>query len=66
MEVRLPPRICRDKDGFAYLAQLNAQIQHCFLDTITVDMERTAWFDAEMCAVLGAILHQASNNVNAV
>ena len=25
-----------------------------------------SWFDADMCAVLGAILHKASNNVNAV
>ena len=66
MEVHLPPRICRDQGGFAYLARLNARIQHCFLDTITVDMERTIWFDADMCAVLGAILHKASNNVNAV
>lgn len=66
MEMLLPPGIGHDQRGFAYLAWLNAQVQSCVLDTVIINMENTNWFDADMCAVLGAILHKVKNNANAV
>ena len=66
MEISLPPGIGHDQRGFAYLAWLNAQIQSCVLDTVIINMESTDWFDADMCAALGAILHKVKSNANAV
>lgn len=60
------PEIRHDQAGFEALVRLWAQTKTCFLDDIEIDMSAVAWFDADMCAALGAILYRLGENINTV
>jgi len=60
------PEIRHDQEGFNALVSLSDQSSDCFLEDIEIDLEATSWFDADMCAVLGAILYRLSENLNTV
>jgi hypothetical protein len=65
MKLQLP-QIRHDRAGFESLVRLNAQTENCFFKGIEIDMSRTAWFDADMCAALGAILYRLGDDLNMV
>lgn len=44
-------------DGFAELADLHGMMCGYNSCSLKIDMSQTNWFDANMCAVLGAIIH---------
>lgn len=58
------PEIRHDQAGFEALVRLYAQAKDCLFDDI--DIELTGWFDADMCAALGAILYRLGENLNTV
>ncbi len=60
------PTILHDWNGFAALARLHSQTEHCFLDNVEIDMKATDWFDADMCAPFGAILYRLGAELNSV
>lgn len=60
------PQIRHDKAGFEALVRLWAQTETCFLEDIHIDLSATNWFDADMCAPFGAILHRLSQSLNAI
>jgi hypothetical protein len=51
-------KIEHSQAGFEALVRLNAGAEECFLDDIDVNMAKTSWFDADMCAAFGAILYR--------
>ncbi len=63
MSIPLPP-IWHNQAGFETLVNLYAQTEKRFLDSIEVEL--TGWFDADMCAVLGATLYKLGQNGNSV
>ena len=65
MKIRLP-EIRHNRAGFEALVQLRAKTKDCLFDDIEVDMRWTSWFDADMCAPLGAILYRLSDRMNTV
>ena len=60
------PEIRHDQAGFETLIRLYGQTKDCLFDEIDIDMSKSRWFDADMCAVFGAILYQLSENLNTV
>jgi hypothetical protein len=58
--------LSNDLQGFAQLIGLYHQLKNAFLEDIHIDMSGVGWLAANMCAPLGAILHQVSSNVNTV
>lgn len=60
------PEIRHDQAGFERLVCLQAQTKDCSLADIDIDMNQTSWFDADMCAALGAILYRLGDNLNTV
>lgn len=65
--MRFPlPKIRHDLAGFEALVRLHEQCKHICLDNIEIDLAETSWFDADMCAVLGAILYGLGNKLNTV
>lgn len=57
------PSIEHNKGGFEALAILYAQAQNCIFEDIEIDMHKTKWFDADMCAAFGAVLHSLSDKL---
>ena len=66
MKVFVQNQIHHDRDGFASLAHLYAETEHCFLLDIEFDMQFTTWLDADMCAAFGAMLYRLGDNLNTV
>lgn len=60
------PEIRHDEAGFNALVRLYEQSSDCAFDNIEIDLGATSWFDADMCAVLGAILYRLGQNLNTV
>ena len=60
------PAVYHDRSGFESLLQLSARTEDSFLDDIEIDMTSTNWFDADMCAPLGAILYRLGEKLNTI
>ena len=60
------PSIRHDSKGFAALANLHAQTEHCFVDNVEIDMQSTNRFDGDMCAAFGAILYSLGDSLNTI
>ena len=52
--------------GFEALVRLHTKTKECFLDDVEIDMTATDWFDADMCAALGAILYRLGDGPNTI
>jgi hypothetical protein len=55
-----------DYDGFSSLALFAHKLDTLFFEDIEINMSKVSWFDANMCAPLGAILYKAGRNANTV
>ena len=62
LTVQLPLRISSDQQGFASLANIYQQVEPYQFETIQLDFQNTIWFDANMLAMLGAIMESAWTN----
>lgn len=60
------PVIHHNQLGFETFVRLHAQTEDCFCDNIEIDMGKTTWFDANMCAAFGAILYKLGAKLNTV
>ena len=58
------PSVEHNRAGFEHLAQFYAQVQNTFFDSIEVNL--SDWFDADMCAPLGALLYHLGTQANSV
>jgi hypothetical protein len=62
LTIQLPNRIGSNQQGFASLANIYQQVKPCQFETIQLDFQNTTWFDANMLAMLGAIMESAWTN----
>ena len=60
------PLICHDLAGFEALVRLHGQTGECLFDDVEVELGATTWFDADMCAALGAVLYRLGEDLNTV
>lgn len=58
--------IRHDHAGFEVLAQLSSALEAARFANLELDMSRVSWFDADMCAPLGAALYRIGSRVNKV
>ncbi|MEW6247315.1 MAG: ATP-binding protein [Nitrospirota bacterium] len=65
MKISLP-EIRHNRAGFEELVRLHATLEPCRFTTIEIDLAKADWFDADMCAPLGAVLYCIGYNVNKV
>jgi len=62
LTIQLPHRIDSDQQGFASLANIYQQVKPCQFEMIQLDFQNNTWFDANMLAMLGAIMESAWTN----
>ena len=60
------PKIESNYQGFAHLINLAAQTANLSFSSLVIDMRSVTWFDANMCAPLGAILYKAGRRLNTI
>lgn len=66
LTLSLPTEIRHDVHGFQALVKLDFDTHSCWFEDIQIDMVDTYWFDADMSAALGAVLHRMRANLNSV
>jgi hypothetical protein len=60
----MPVRIASNFHGYDFLSNLNADLEEFKLESISIDFSQNNWFEANLCAVLGAIINNATSNLN--
>jgi len=60
------PAIKHNQQGFESLVSLHKQTKGCYINDVEIDLGRTSWLDADMCAALGALLYRLRHNLNEV
>lgn len=66
MIVKVPNKVSSDFDGFNSLIKMYHQTKSLSFDTVTFDFSNCSWFEANLCAVLGAICDKISSEINSV
>lgn len=59
MIINLPYRVQSNLAGYNELALINSQIESTQDDIIYISFEQNTWFEANLCAILGAIIYKA-------
>lgn len=58
--------IRHDQAGFEALVRLSSSLEAARFSNLEISMSRVGWFDADMCAPLGAVLYRIGSRVNKV
>jgi hypothetical protein len=58
--------IRHDQAGFEALVRLSSALEAARFTDLEINMSRVGWFDADMCAALGAVLYRIGSRVNKV
>jgi hypothetical protein len=59
-------RIENNLNGFSAIAESEECTRNLFFDELIVDFSGTTWFEANLCAALGAVLNRNSENLNTI
>jgi len=60
------PAIKHDQNGFGALVKLWHKLENLVFEDVYIDMNFGDWFDADMCAPFGAILHHSGESMNTI
>ena len=66
MRYEFPDSLSNDFEGYSVLLNFHEKTRNLFLDEVILDFKRTSWFEANLCAVLGAVLNSVENDLNIV
>lgn len=64
LEIKFPYKVCSDYAGYQFLTNLYYETKDVLFTDILLDFSKTSWHEANLCAVLGAVLNDAQNRVN--
>ena len=59
-------RVQSDFNGYTFLSKLHHKLEREMFENITLDFSKNTWFDANLCAVLGAIINSCQKKYNIV
>jgi hypothetical protein len=62
----IPKDVKSDNNGFYSLIEFYELTKELFLDQITIDFNKNHWFDANLLAILGAILSNLQEKLNTI
>ena len=60
----IPVKVSSNFEGYNYLSKLNKELQLLDFESIILDFSQNTWFEANLCAALGAIIYEANNRLN--
>jgi len=66
MRFEFPGNVQNNFEGYRSLIELFNAVDGCVFDEIILDFDKTTWFEANLTAVLGAVLSKAQSEVNTV
>lgn len=66
IKIEIQNKVCSDFNGYNFLIELYNSLKYMQFKTIFLDFSNTSWFEANLCAVLGAIITDVQNHINNV
>lgn len=66
MRYEFPSNIRSNFEGYDFLVKFFSKTQKCIFDDILLDLSKTEWFEANLTAVLGAILSRLQFEPNTI
>ncbi len=64
MRVQIPTKIYSNFIGFKYFINIFHKVENIDFEDVVFDFSDCEWFDANLCAVLGAIINHVTYNIN--
>lgn len=62
MTITIPQKLMSESNGFGFLAELDQLTKDLSFDELLLDFKYNTWFEANLCAALGAILSRLQEN----
>lgn len=62
--IHIPSKVSSNYDGYSFLASLHHQLNSYEFENIELDFSNNSWFEANLCAALGAIINHAETRLN--
>jgi anti-anti-sigma regulatory factor len=66
MVISIPKNVCTGLEGYSFLIDFYQRTQKTFFEEIVLDFAATTWFEANLLAVLGALLNRLENELNTI
>ncbi|MFZ5515368.1 MAG: ATP-binding protein [Candidatus Zhuqueibacterota bacterium] len=66
MNIQLPSSVGSNFDGYDFLIDFCKKLDNLWLEEIILDFNNTSWFEANLLAILGALLNRAENELNTI
>ncbi|HNW97108.1 MAG TPA: hypothetical protein PKK00_01695 [Bacteroidales bacterium] len=64
LPIYIPQKVCSDYEGYSFFIECISNLKNVEFEDIIYDFNTTTWFEANLCAILGAIINTAQNNLN--
>lgn len=64
--IDIPYRVSSDFSGYNFLAKLHDELNQLQFEQIVLNFSSNTWFEANLCAGLGAIINEANANFNQI
>ncbi len=61
---KIPGNVNSDFKGYSFLSKLHYELEQIAFEEIDLDFSKNTWFEANLCAALGAIINKANSNFN--
>jgi len=65
-KIQVSERICSDYEGYCFFIETSNQMKDVLFEDIIFDFSNTTWFEANLCAIMGAIINSFQDNINNV
>jgi hypothetical protein len=66
MVIKIPNKISSDYQGFNHLVNIYTEVEDVGFDVVTFDFSKCTWFEANLCALFGAICNTILDNINSL
>ena len=64
IKITIPNKVCSGFDGYNFLAKFQHYLFQLHKEIIVLDFSKNIWFEANLCAILGALIHEAEKQFN--
>jgi hypothetical protein len=66
IKISIPPKVCSDFDGYNFFIETMHKLKDTLLEDIIFDFRDNTWFEANLCAIMGAVLNTVQEKLNNV
>jgi hypothetical protein len=64
--IQIPKKVASDYAGYSFFARLHAELKPLQIEKVILDFGQNTWFEANLCAALGAIIYEAETRLNQI